>query len=54
LNKSVKGLETLIRAIKKTQTERVLGRNNLGIQTRTTESSFSNRMQEVEEKNLRH
>ena len=46
---SVQELKTEMEAVKKTQTEDRLDMENLGKQTETTESSITNRIQEIEE-----
>lgn len=53
MNKILQDLKMEISAIKKTHVERILEINNLGIQTGTTKPSFTNRIHETEEKNLR-
>ena len=46
---TVQELKTELEAMKKTQTENRLDMENLGKQTETTESSITNRIQEMEE-----
>ena len=45
---TVQNLKTEMKAMKKTQTENLLDMENLGKQTETTESSITNRIQEIE------
>ena len=46
----VQGLKTEVGAIKKTQTEGILEMENLGKWSGTTNSSITNRIQEIEER----
>ena len=46
---TVQELKTEMEAMKKTQTENQLDMENLGKRTETTESSITNRIQEIEE-----
>lgn len=49
-NKTVKDLKLETESIKKTQTEGILETENFGIWTGTTETSFINRIQQMEER----
>ena len=50
MNKTVQYLKMEIEATKKTQTEGILEMENLGKRTATTDTSITNRVQEVEER----
>ena len=49
MKETVQDLKIEIEVIKKTQTERTLEMENLGKRTGTTETSITNRIQEIEE-----
>ena len=49
VKEAVQELKTEMEAMKKTQTENRLDMENLGKRTETTESSITNRIQEIEE-----
>jgi hypothetical protein len=50
MNKTVQDLKKEIEAIKKTQTEAIMEKKNLGKRTETTSISIINRIQEIEER----
>ena len=53
INKTVEDLRTKVEVIRKIQTEEILEMENLGKITLTTDASITNRIQAMEEKNLR-
>ena len=50
MNKTVQSLKVEIEAIKKAQTEEILEKENLGKRTRTTDTSITNRIQDMDKR----